>query len=60
MARGVDVGARLVDRAVDGEGRGVDGLVADHDVAGLVDEDEVRDGDLGEVRGQGVEPEVVR
>jgi hypothetical protein len=56
----VDVGARLVDRAVDGEGRGVDGLVADLDVAGLVDEDEVRDGDLGEVRGQGVEPEVVR
>jgi hypothetical protein len=41
MARGVDVGPRLVDLAVDGEGRGIDGLVADDNVAGFVDEDEV-------------------
>lgn len=59
MTGGVDVGPRPVDLAVDGEGCRVDGLVANDDVAGLVDEDEVRDADLGEVRRERVQPEVV-
>ena len=54
------VWATLVDGAVDGKGGGVDGLVALDDGAGLVDEDEVGDFDLGEVRGEGVEPWEVR
>ncbi len=49
MACSVDVRAGFVDLAVNGEGGGVDGLVADYDVAVFVDEDEVGDGDLGEV-----------
>jgi hypothetical protein len=39
VARGVDVGPQFVDLAVDGEGCCVDGLVADDDVTGLIDED---------------------
>lgn len=54
MARRVDIRPRLVDRRVDGEGGGVDGLVALDDFARLVDEDEVRDADLREVRGERV------
>lgn len=62
VAGGVDVGAGAVDGAVDGEGGGVDGLgsAAGDDAAGLVDEDEVGDADLREVRRQRVQPEVVR
>jgi hypothetical protein len=44
---------------VDGEGRGVDGLVALNDVAGVVDEDQMRDADLREVARQRIQPEVV-
>jgi hypothetical protein len=39
VARGVDVGAGFVDLGVDGEGGGVNGLVADDDVTGFVNED---------------------
>jgi hypothetical protein len=41
VAGGVDVGAGLVDLRVDGEGGGVDGLVALDDLAVFVDEDQV-------------------
>lgn len=44
---------------MDGEGGSVDGLVALDDVAGLIDENQVRDADLGEVPRERVQPEVV-
>ncbi len=44
---------------MDGKCCCVDGLVANHHVAIFVDENEIRDGDLGEVLGEGVEPEVI-
>ena len=56
VAGGVDVRAGLVNLGVYREGGRVDGLVALDYLAGLVDEDEVRDVDLGEVRGERVEP----
>lgn len=60
MARGMDIRSRLVNLAVNRESRRVDGLVADHYIALFVHEDEVRDGDLAEVLGERVQPEVVR
>lgn len=44
---------------MDGKGGGVDGFVPFDDDAVLVYEDERGDGYLGEVGGEGVEPEVV-
>lgn len=44
---------------MDGEGRGVDRLVANDYVALLVHQDEIRNAHLAEVLRQGVEPEVV-
>lgn len=44
---------------MDSECGGVDGLIAYHDVPIFVDEDQVRDADLGEVLGEGVEPEMI-
>lgn len=49
MAGSVDVWTRLMDGRVNREGGGVDGFVAFNDFAGFVDQDEVRDADLGEV-----------
>lgn len=56
VARRVDVRPRLVDLRVDGERGRVDGFVADHDVAVLVDQDQVRHADLREVLRERVEP----
>lgn len=60
VAGGVEVGARLVDLAVDGKGGPVDGILGTTrlDLAVFVDEHEVADFDLGEVRAEGVDPEV--
>lgn len=56
VAGGVDVRAALVDRGVDCERGGIDGFVAFDNGAVFVYEDEVRDFDLAEVGGEGVEP----
>lgn len=60
VAGSVDIGSGPVNSTVDGERGSVDGLVPLHDPAFLVDEDQVRHLDLGEVHAQGVQPEVVR
>lgn len=59
MARRVDIRPCFVDLAVDRKGGGIDGLIADDDLALFVDENKVRDRDQREVFGQRVEPEVV-
>ena len=61
MAGRVEIWPGLVDLAVDGEGGAIDGVLgaAGLDFAVLVDEDEVADFDLREVRAEGVDPEVL-
>lgn len=61
VAGGVEVRAGFVDGTVDCEGWAVDGGLgaARLDFAVLVDEDEVRDADLREVRAERVDPEVL-
>lgn len=56
VTRSVYIRSGLVDLGMDGEGCGVDGLVADDDFAVFVDEDKVADADEGEVLGKGIEP----
>jgi hypothetical protein len=52
-------GERIPTFRVDSKRGGVDGLVALDDIAILVHEDEIRDADLREVLGEGIQPEVV-
>ena len=59
MGGGDDVGPGLVDRRVDHERRPVHRLVAVHDVAVVVDEDEVADAHVAEAEPERVDPEVV-
>ena len=56
---GDDVGPRRVHGGVDGEGSRVDRTVALDDLAGVADEDQVRDPDVAEAHAEGVHPEVV-
>ena len=60
VGRGHHVGPGRVDLGVDGEGGRVDRAVALHDVALVVDQDQVGHRDLAEVDGERVDPEEVR
>src|SRR5439155_14801866 len=53
------IGPGRVHLGVDDEGGGVDGPVAAHHVALVVDEQQVGHADVAEVHGEGVDPEVV-
>ena len=61
MAGRIQVRTSLVDLAVDGESRAIDGslFALGLDLAFLVDEHEIRHPDLGEVLGQRIDPEPV-
>lgn len=59
MASSINIRPRLVDFRVYREGRGIDGLIPDHDVAIFVDENEVAHTDLAEMLRQWVQPEVI-
>ena len=54
-----DIGPGGVDLGMDAERRLVDGPVTLHDLAVMVDKDEVADPDLAEMHAEGVHPEVV-
>ena len=56
---GDDVGSGLVDRGVDHERGPVDRVRAVHDVAVVVDQDEVADADVAKADAERVDPEVV-
>ena len=56
---GHDVRPGLVDLRVDREGGGVHRVAALDDLAGVVDQDQVADPDVGERRPERVDPEVV-
>lgn len=62
VTRGVDIGARFMDLAVDGKSRAVDGGLgtARLHLAVLVHQHQIRDFDEGEVCAQRVDPEVLR
>src|SRR5665213_989154 len=59
VGRGNDVGAGGVDLGVDGECRDVDRLVPVHDLALVVDQDQVRGPDMAEVHTERIDPEMV-
>ena len=56
---GDDVGPGLVDRGVDHERGPVDRVLAVHDLAGVVDQDQVADPHVAEADAERVDPEVV-
>lgn len=59
MAGGHDVGMRFVDRRMQHEAGAIDGPGALHNLAGVIDEDEVRGAHPRETHAEGVGPEQV-
>ena len=57
MGGGHDIRSRHVNAGVDGEGSLVDRVVAVEDLAGVRDEQQVGDADVGEGLAEGVDPE---
>src|SRR5262245_59501171 len=53
------IGARRVNRRVDGEGGDVDRVFALDDLAIMVDQDQIRDANLAEIHAEGIDPEMI-